>query len=210
MKFRVISLLALASLAIPSFASISIRFDNTLMGSSIDYVFQGNGASGFAGQLAFTDLTDNSTFTSFCVDIDHHIGGGQTYDVDCSNTLGDAVYEYSGSVLANSAAAVTNNDSATAMQIAIWASRYGGDLVTNTGGFHLESNWYANNGAIVNQAIGMMNLGASNLMDAQLLMPNPVESGQAQLRTVPEPASMVALGLGILAVARKRRSAKTA
>ena len=206
MKMRYALIAGLVACVTQSFASISIRFDNTGLGQGIDYVYNGNGRSNFAGQLNFTNLTDSVAFTTYCVDLDHLIGGGQTYTVNLVPTIGDATFSQAGSVYANNYAAVATNDAAAALQIAIWASRYGTDLATNSGGtFQLESNWYTNHGSIIAAAQSMVALGVNNPLDANRLVPDPEGSGQAQLSPVPEPASLLAVGAGIAALARRRR-----
>lgn len=206
MNMRIALLLGLAACVTPSFASITIRFDSTGLGQSIDYVYNGNNRTNFAGQLNFTDITNNVAFTTFCVDLDHFIGGGQTYNVNLVPTIGDATFSAAGSVYANSYAGIATNDSATALEIAIWSARYGTDLNTNTGGtFQLEANWYANHGSIVAMAQNYLALGINNPLDAFRLAPDPVDGGQAQLAPVPEPASMLAIGAGIAAIVRRRR-----
>lgn len=206
MKMRFAFAALLAACVTPSFASITIRFDSLGYGQGIDYVYNGNNRSNFAGQLNFSDLTNNVAFATYCVDLDHFIGYGQTYNVNPTPTLGDGTFQLPGSVYANSQASVASNDAGTALQIAIWAARYGTDLTMNTGGtFQLQSGWYSAHTGIVNTAIAMLNLGGSNPIDAYRLAPDPIDGGQAQLAPVPEPASMLAIGAGIAAIVRRRR-----
>lgn len=207
MKARLATLIALAACVSPAFASVSLRFDALGLGNQIDYVFDGNARNGYwAGSLALTDLTNSVSLVTYCADLENIIGFSQTWNAICSFTVGDATYQDAGSVYANSqATALTNND-ATSLQIAIWATIYSTNLSTNTGPrFTLDSVWYSNNGAIISTAIGMQTLGLSNLMDAQLFTPDPTGAGQVQLGPVPEPATLLAAGAGLLALARRRK-----
>lgn len=206
MKMRLALLLGLAACVTPSFASITLHFDGTHQGQNIDLVYNSNPHNVFAGLLNFTDQTNNVLLRTYCADLDNFISGGQTYNADPVPTLGDSALELGGSICSNSYYSVATTDDATALQIAIWAGIYGTDLTTNSGGtFQLDATWYANNGSIIASAIAMYNLGAANTLDAIYYRPDPTNSGQAQLGPVPEPASILAVGAGLAALARRRR-----
>lgn len=208
--FRKIFVLTMVS----ALASISlagqIRFDNTGRGGQVDYVFKGVAKSGFAGELMFKDLATNNNLSLMCADIDHQIGGGQSYDTIVKHTLNLAGgIKDAGTVYARSINSVVDNNTGAALQIAVWARVYGTNLATNSGGdFQLDSGWLANNQSIYAQAVTFFNSKNQGSKDALYYEPNPKDAGQAQLGAVPEPASMLALGVGIAAFARKRRQVK--
>lgn len=197
--------MALLACVASSFASITLRFDSTGFGQGIDYVYNSNSRSNFAGMLNFTDMTNSTAVGLFCVDLEHFISGGQTYQTSCTSTISEPTFQLAGSVVSNNYASVVDNDSATALQIAVWAARYGCNLATNTGGtFQLESTWYSNHASIINAAIGMTTIASSNLMDANHYTADPTGSGQDQLGPVPEPATLIGAGIALAALARRK------
>lgn len=207
MRLRPALLVGLAACLTPSaFASITLHFDGTHEGQNIDMVYNGSAHTVYAGLLNFTDQTNNVLLRLYCADLDHFISGGQVYDVDPVSTIGLGALEVAGSVCSNSYYTVASDDSATALQIAIWASLYGTDLSTNSGpSFQLDGTWYSNHGSIISSAIAMVNLGVSNPMAATYYKPLPSDAGQAQLGPVPEPASFLAVGAGLAALARRSK-----
>ncbi|MBS1724992.1 MAG: PEP-CTERM sorting domain-containing protein [Armatimonadetes bacterium] len=198
----------LAGAVSPAFATINLRFDSTGPGQTVDFVYQGNAESAFGGVLNFTldPAGANTPLQLYCADLKHFIGGGQQYGVNLTSTLSEPQYSVAGSIVSNSAGSVVTNDDATALQVAVWASVYGCNLATNSGGtFQLDAGWYAGHAGVVNTAIVMTSAGISNLSDAMHYNPVPEGSGQGQIGPVPEPTSLIAVGLGLAALAKRRR-----
>ena len=206
MNMRFALILGLAACVTPSFAAITLQYNSTGLGQSIDYVYNSSAKTGFAGQLNFTDLTNNVALQLYCADLNDLISGGQTYNVNLSPTISDSAYQLAGSIVSNFYSTVTSNDDATALQVAVWYAIYNGNVATNTGGtFQLDSTWYSTHASVVNQAIAMTGTASSNVLDAVLYKADPQGSGQDQIGPVPEPITMLALGAGLAAMARKRR-----
>ena len=184
-----------------------IRFENTGRGRTVDYVFKGNSRSNFAGDLTFTDLRTNLLFRTMCGDLDNVIQDGDQYNVveKQSNTMGGG-YQKGGTVFAKNIDAANTNNRAAALQIAVWAARYGTNLGTNSGGdFQLDSGWIANNTSIYNQAVSYFNSANQGPANALFLEPSPVNGGQAQYAPVPEPVSLLAMGSGVALLLRRRK-----
>ncbi|MBS1713501.1 MAG: hypothetical protein JST30_04110 [Armatimonadetes bacterium] len=200
-----LSLVFLGALA-ASAQAYDIRYEGSGLGvGGVDYKFYGSKRSAFAGQLTFKDLQKNILFKSMCADLEHTISNGQVYNVveKDSATQGSRISK-AGSVFANNVASVNSDNKAAALQIAVWAARYGTNLNTNSGGdFQLEWSWVSSHGSIFSQAKAYF--GNDDQNSAVYLKPSPIDGGQAQLRPVPEPFSLLAAGLGLAALAKKRR-----
>ena len=208
MKTRALTILGLAICASSAFAQISIRFDSTGLGRNVDMLFDGSSMTAFAGQLNFTDQTNNKALQTYCVDLENVITGGQNYNVNVQNTLGNPTFERAGSIHRANNTTVASNNAGAALQIAIWAARYGTNLSTNTGSrFKLSNSWYNNHQSIINEAIAMTQNGDANPGNALLYNPTQSNCGQAQIGSVPEPASIIALGVGAVGLLRRRKRA---
>jgi len=202
---RSLSFIVLAALGASAHA-YDIRYEGSGLGvGSVDYRFFGSKHSAFAGQLTFKDLQKNILFKSMCADLEHVIASGQVYNVvEKDSATQGARISKAGSVFANNVASVDTDNKAAALQIAVWAARYGTNLNTNSGGdFQLEWSWVSSHGSIFNQAKAYF--GNDDQNSAVYLKPSPIDGGQAQLKPVPEPFTLLAAGAGIAALAKKRR-----
>ncbi len=177
----------------------------------------------FAGELDWTWLTAppagfSSSIFTYCVDILDDVTGTQAMTVDSTNNLtpltapdvtpdAGAKAAWLFNTYAATIDATGTNAEAAGLQIAIWKALYD----TNTsltsgnvtfGGSGLTSD-VANAAASYLQALyyapGMYHTSTAIWLDA------PAGAGQDQITNVPEPATLLLLGLGIGGVALTRR-----
>lgn len=206
MLIRNWSLIATLALSCAGHA-YDIRFEGTGRGRSVDFVFQDVHRAAFAGELTFSDLRTNLLFKTMVADLEGVIQVGEFFSVNEQRTAGmTGGYQKGGTVYAKNFALATTNDRAAALQIAVWAARYNSDLANNTGVFRLDDVWLSNNRAVYLQALAYFNGATGAAVDAVYLEPDPLGSGQAQYMPAPEPATLIVLGLGLLAVRRKKSS----
>lgn len=184
-----------------------IQFEGIGRGKTVDYVFRGARQSNFAGELTFSDLRTNLLFKTMCADLDDLMQTGEAYDVIAKHSVSmDDGVRRGGTVYAQNYALANTNDRAAALQIAVWAARYGTDLVNNKGGdFQLDEVWVANNTSTFAQALLYFNAAKGPDADAIYLEPSTGGTGPAQYTPVPEPATLVAVAVGLSVAARKRK-----
>ena len=179
-------------------------------GQTVTIKYNGTTKNVFAGELNFRNMSTNASFTTMCVDLDHFVGINQSwaFNTTLSQSMASG-YRKAGNVFANNNGAVNSNMKGAALQIAVWAARYGLNLNTNTASssnsFKLDTSFYNNNSSLINLAKAYWNT-MNNNAQAIIYTPNPTDAGQEQVGCVPEPASMAALALGAATIIRRRRS----
>ncbi len=159
-----------------------------------------------------TVLGDN--FVGYCVDLDNSAQVGGSYQAMRSfirNTIAPPVGDrlsYLYTAFHNGSLTV---DQQSALQMAIWEVRYdtGGAYNLKTGNFIWDNTLGTQNQAILNQAntwlasvpgATLSQFGNAQLYDSQV-------NSQDIMGPVPEPASLVALGVGAIALLRRRKKA---
>src|SRR5580704_3570757 len=130
MNSRLISkYLAISLFAVPALSMASpLTFDNVDLGNDYNLTYNGHTEDVFVGSLLFSIDHTKAEFQTYCVDLDHMISPGQTYEVFTAQTdtrsMGDA-YRNAGDILTYGLThtAQNANDDA-ALQIAIWKAVY--------------------------------------------------------------------------------------
>jgi hypothetical protein len=152
----------------------------------------------YVGSLKFTTASDPHAFDLYCVDLDHDIWAGNSYDVELIDTAtlpdGDP-YKLAGDIYSANFRDVTDSDQAAALQIALWEAIAPGDFsVTNAPT------------SIMDMAQDDYNAGLSYHGSA-ILYQEIGGDGQSQIGAVPGPSGALVLLVGTLggAVQKRRR-----
>ena len=210
---RTIAASALALAAVIGAAN-PITFTTTGLGdnvgvSYIDLAGPG-GHNGYAGELRFTDGVD--TFSTLCVDLRATIGGGASWNAPITPlTIAEGNYFLAGSIMAGNIGSVATGTDWAALQLAVWEAVYDG----NSGDFG-NGNFVVDSAATGVVPLAQIYFGIRDTNANVLMYGNQTNesggyvAGQAQIRVVPvpEPCSLAALGIGALAVIRKRRKSR--
>ncbi len=185
-----------------SFADETLTFEGTGLGQNV--TLGGHHVGGvFAGQLKFNS-TSLGHITSYCVDLDHFISKGQTYQVEILDSKNASQhYKDAGNILAAGHSMVNSNEKAAAMQIAIWEAVYDDGATADFGHGQLKITGGANNTLLADAAAFFaMKTTPGN---AKYLR-ETCGVGQSQMTPVPEPVSMATFGIGLAALIRRKKA----
>lgn len=195
-KMKKLALLPVALLAVCS--AHAFTFTGVGLGKSVTLSGAYNG-SVFAGQLHFSDAKFGN-LTTYCVDLFNQIRTGMTYPVVLKDsTTAESGYKRAGNIVAAAAGQAKSADAAAGLQLAVWKTLYdGGSTNWSTGKVRVQAS-----GSVMNYANKFLcyssQLGKANFYQTTTCV------GQSQMGAVPEPGSMIAMGMAALACYRRKK-----
>lgn len=168
-----------------------------------------NGSNTETNLGALTFDTGTSTILTYCADLTAALNfNNNPYTSGIVNITGNTGMGLAAKILSTSFSEFANADQQAGLQLAIWEAIYdnGATFGSGNGNFSVVSGVNANSLAYASTyyAAGKNSGAVSNVE----LFTAQGAGGQSQLHVVPEPASMAALGLGALALIRRRRNKK--
>lgn len=167
-----------------------------------------------AGKLDFNDLTTGQPITTVCADLTQDLNGSvHTYNVSTIPSSGNAGLDLAAQIVAASFSSATDAWQQAGLQLAVWDAVYNnqGSFNISAGAPHLTiSNWdgtsVANQNLIVSYATSYYNAGLAGSGHATYYA-STANGAQSQLgpQAVPEPASIAALGIGLIGLVARRK-----
>lgn len=199
-------LVALVATAVSSSAmAIDLKFTGTTLSNAESVKISVNGSSFksvFAGELKFS--TSGGSLSTYCVDALSPLGSSaKSYTVSelvqtSSTGLGRAA-----SILANHQASAITAAQQAGLQLAIWEALYDGGSTfnANSAGFKVTG---ASSAALSFASTYYNSFDNPTNLDVTFYCTNQA-GGQSQITAVPEPMTFATLGVGLVALVRRRR-----
>lgn len=167
-----------------------------------------------AGKLDFNDLTTGQPITTVCADLTQDLNGSvHNYNVSTIPTSGNAGLDLAAKIVAASFAGATDLWQQAGLQLAVWDALYNdqGSFNISGGAPHLNvQNWdgtsVSNQNLILSYATSYYNAGLAGNGHSTYYA-STANGAQSQLapQAVPEPASIAALGIGLIGLVARRK-----
>jgi hypothetical protein len=209
-RFLAAALLMLGSSAVQA-GPVQATLDSLGAGTNLFIHYEAPGSNTFQDWHVFAGqyhmhLAGGPEFNSFCVDLNHTVTVGQSFQVSVQPNMtgvmagGEVAYLYQ----KYGVATLSNNVMAAALQIALWKLSVDGNGSLTSGNFQ-----YLGADAVAAAATTFLTEAAThtaggNWLDASA-SGDGRNRGQSVMVPTPEPATVVLLGLGLTGVAGWRR-----
>ncbi|MBX3119231.1 MAG: PEP-CTERM sorting domain-containing protein [Fimbriimonadaceae bacterium] len=210
MRNLILSTSTIAALAITAAANaVTVQmFDHTGTNANSLFLIAYNSVPKTVTATPYNVKIDGSPIVGYCVDLDHQAATNQTYPANALSAIGTygAMGGKLGYIYNTYHTPAIDLDHQIAVQVALWEVRYDATYNLDAGAFKQISL----NSTVKGYAQAILNDLSANPTFSNEAIIYRATDGQKQdiIGPVPEPASLAVLGVGALAMLRRRRSKK--
>lgn len=214
-KLLSISLAAVVVAALASTARAdNFQYTGMNLGNAETATLYMNGnkiVTAYTGKIDFVNVNTSTAFSTVCADINSDLNSGShSYNLSSTDPLGSTGVDKAGRIVGQYFALATTADQQAGLQLAVWDALYNGSSSFDLTGSKTNTGF-----SVTGASSGALTWGASyyaavntNFGSATYLQTS-ASGGQSQLtaQAVPEPASIAALGVGLVGLFVRRRRA---
>ena len=211
MKHFLCAFLIVAAVSMGSFARADhLNFKGMALGNNVEQVkvHLGYHDLGYTsvGLLKFHDSSTSTDYTTICADLTAGLDGQtHTYSTSTTNPLGSSAVDAAGRIIGTWMTSAVTADQQAGLQLAVWDALYNGGSALNLDGDLRIT--HASSGAVY--WAGQYYAAVNGTTGSALYFHTSAHGGQSQLtaQAVPEPSSLLGLGLLALGFVRRKKSA---